>query len=136
MVPRELIVTEQEGRAFVCGHENIEIAITIKVAISQATPDFRAGKFGAGLRSNISKITPSVIEKKMWRLGIANIASYVAYGFIDVTVCNDQIRRAVQIGIEEYTSDSHAVFRYGSHRSQGCYAFFLSFPGRSHYADH
>ena len=37
----------------------------------------------------------------MWRLGIANIASYVAYGFIDVTVCNDQIGRAVQIGIPE-----------------------------------
>src|SRR2546427_583718 len=91
----QLIVTEEKGRSVVRGHQNVEISVTIEVGVRQTTADLWLVESSACLGSHIAEGPISLVEKKLWRLGVTNITSGVPYRFIDLTVGGTQVKCAV-----------------------------------------
>src|SRR5437879_13514476 len=107
----QLIVTEEKGRSVVRGHQNVEISVTIEVGVRQTTADLWLVESSACLGSHIAEGPISLVEKKLWRLGVTDIASDVPYRFIDMTVRDHQVKCAVELGIEKHAPESQSVLR-------------------------
>src|SRR5258707_819852 len=101
--------------AVVSSNQKIEIAVAIKVRISQAASDFRLIELSANFRRDIAKTSLFSIQKKLGRLGIAHIAANVANCLIDMPVGDGKVEPAIQVDIQKRTTKSQAVSGRDSH---------------------
>src|SRR3989442_12724453 len=88
----QLIVTEEKGRSVVRGHQNVEISVTIEVGVRQTTADLWLVESSACLGSPIAEGPISLVEKKLWRLGVTHIGSDVPYRLSDMTAGDHHIQ--------------------------------------------
>src|SRR5689334_7846778 len=94
-----LIVAKEAGGAVVCGHQEVEIAIAVKIAESQSAADSRLIQTTTRFRGDIAEFSAAQIEKKLRGLGIAHVTVDVSYGFIDVAIGDRQIKASIQINV-------------------------------------
>src|SRR5437016_11447827 len=92
----------------ISGHQQIEIAVTIKIAVGQAAADFRLAEAAANFSSYIVKDSFAVVQKKLRRLRIADSAN-VTHSVINVTIHHGKVERAVEIGIEKYAAEAQSI---------------------------
>jgi len=51
----------------------------------------------------------AAIQKELRRLRVADIAAYVAHGFVNVSIGDGQIEQAVEIGVEKNAAEAERV---------------------------
>ena len=93
----------------ISGHQQIEIAVTIKVAVGQAATNFGLAEATTDFSSYIVKDSFAIVQKKLRRLRIADSAN-VTHSVINVTIHHGKVERAVEIGIEKYAAESQSIF--------------------------
>src|SRR5205823_13692734 len=108
-VPGKLIVAVKICGAVISGHQQIEIAVTIKVAVGQAATNFGLAEATTDFSSYIVKDSFAIVQKKLRRLRIADSAN-VKHSVINVTIHHGKVERAVEIGIEKYAAESQSIF--------------------------
>jgi hypothetical protein len=86
VVSRKLVVTVKIRGAIVCRDEQVEIAVAVKISVRQPAADFRRTKPFAQIISYIAKHALSVVQKKLRRLRVADIAADISYGIVDVAI--------------------------------------------------
>ena len=85
-VARELIVAIEKCRAVVGGQQEVHVAVAIEVAVGQTAADLWLIEPAADFASHVAKFSVALIEKKLRRLRVADVAADVAHRFVDVTV--------------------------------------------------
>src|ERR1700686_608928 len=63
-IARRLIVAKQIRGPVVCGHQNVEVAVAVKVTVSQPRAHFCFPESAANLGSDIAKFSITAIEKE------------------------------------------------------------------------
>ena len=114
-----MLVAVKVRRAVVRSYQDIEVAVAIKIAISQTAADFRSIKSSAGFARDILKFSAALIQKKLRGLRVANISAYVADGFVDVPVGDRQVELAVQVDIEKKTPEAQCIFGRRANSCEG-----------------
>ena len=104
--PASLIVAIEIGRAVVGGDQKIEIAVAIEIAVGQTAADFRAANLRRLSAATSRKLPLPVVQKKMRRLRVSDIAANIAHGFVDVAVGDGEIEPAIEIDIEERAAEA------------------------------
>src|SRR5437588_10463925 len=104
MVSPQLVVAVEISWTVVGGQQKVKVSIAIEVGVRQPSANLRLIEGAAEIRSDVAKFSVGLIQKKLWRLGIADIAANIADGFVNVAVGDGEVEPAVQIGIEEYAT--------------------------------
>ena len=104
-IARRLVVAKQIRGPVVGGHQNVEIAVAVKIPVGQPTSHFRFFESTANFGSDVSKFPITAIEKEMRRLRITDVAANVAHRFVNVAVSDCEIEGAVEIYIEESAAE-------------------------------
>src|SRR5579864_664461 len=94
-VARQLVVAEEERGAVICGHQQVQVAIAVKIGAGQPAAHFRPVKRGAQLCRDIMEAPLAVIEEQLRRLRVAHVAANVANGLVNVSVGDYQIQGSV-----------------------------------------
>ena len=81
-----LIVAIKISWAVVRGHQQIEIAVAIKIGVSKSASDFGLAEAVAHFGGYVAKHSMTIIQKQLRRLRVANVATNVAHRVIDVSV--------------------------------------------------
>src|SRR5277367_6168316 len=94
-VSGELIVAIKIRRAVVGSDENVEIAIAIEVTVGQSASDLglteRFADFGSYIAEGPFSLANQIVQEKLRRLRIPDVAADAAHGVVDVPVSCDQI---------------------------------------------
>jgi hypothetical protein len=99
------VVAQQEGRALVLAHQDIQIAIAIVIAIGSAAAYQELIQTATGWRHNFHKLASAEIAEELRWLGTGNVAQT---GFVDhMAVHHEQIFKAVQVCIKEKQPERH-----------------------------
>ena len=104
-----LVVAVEIRGAVVGGHQYVEIAVAIEIGVAEAAADFWLDERFAGGCGHVLEFSLAVVEEKLRRLGVANVAADVADGVVDVAVGDDKIQGAVEVGIEERAAEAESV---------------------------
>src|SRR6476646_6852061 len=118
LVSAELVIAIQVSRAVVGSDQQVEIAIAIKIAASQSTPDLGLSETAADSTVRIAKSYLAVVAEQLRRLGIADAAN-VPHRVVNVSVDDRQIKPAIEIGIQKYATESQLIFRGKSDSARG-----------------
>src|SRR5882724_9033617 len=109
MVPRRLIVAVEIGGTVIRGDEEIQIAVAIEVAVGEAAPNFRLLEAATNIGGHVAKTLLARVKKKLWWLGIANIAANVANRFINVSVGHGEVEPAIQVDIKKCAAETQTI---------------------------
>ena len=118
------------------GHQKIEVAVAVEVAIAQSAPDPRLAEVRANLRGDVAERVVTSVEKKLRSLRITDIAANIADRFVDVAVCHRKVRQAIEIGVEEHATKSQRVHRGQSHSRLRSHVLVHALADRAVKPDH
>src|SRR5437660_1333121 len=107
---RREIVTVQMGGTIVGSHEDVEVAVAVEIAVSEATADLWRSEASSRFVCSIAKFSTTLIQEKLRRLSVAGVASYIANGFVNVTVGDGEVESAIKINIEEHAAEAESIF--------------------------
>ncbi len=132
----DLIVAEKIRRTVVGGEEQVEVAVAIEVCIGEAAPDFRLAEVGTSFTGDVTEGSIALVEKQLWRLGVADIAANVSDGVVDVAVGDGEIEGAVEVKVGEDASEPEHIFGGGAQAGRDGNVIVRSFAGRSIESEH
>jgi hypothetical protein len=104
------IVAVEIRRAVIGGYQKIQVAIAVKIGVGQAAADFGAGEVSTQCDGDVVESSVAIIQEKLRRLGIADVAANVANSIVDVPVGNRKIEIAVEVGVEKRAAEAQGVF--------------------------
>src|SRR5262249_5720876 len=78
----------------------------------QATAHFRLLESAACLACHIAELPSALIQEKVRRLRVPDVAPNIPHRFVDVPVRHDQVYHAVEIGVDERTPEPERVPRW------------------------
>ena len=93
----------------ISGHQQIEIAVAVKIAVGQTATNFGLAEATTDFSRHVVKDSFAIVQKKLRRLRIADSAN-VAHGVVNMTIHHGKVERAVEIGIEKYAAESQSIF--------------------------
>src|SRR5580658_2410988 len=111
LVSGEIVVAQQNGGAVVGRQQNIQISVAIEIAVAQSAAHARLREIGANAGGDVVEIPVSIVQKKLRRLRVADVAANVAHCFIDVAIGHGQVHRAIKIDVEKGAAESQRVHR-------------------------
>jgi len=106
---RLLIVAVQIGRTVVGGHQDVQVAVAVKICVGKAAADFWRFETTTNLAGNVAEYSAARIQKNLGRLRVSDVAADVADGFINMTVGDGEVQSAVEIDVEENAAKSESV---------------------------
>ena len=125
------VVPVQTRRALIGRDQQIQVAVAVEVAISQAASHFGRGEATAGQGSHVPKDASPAVQKEVGRLGITGVAANLSDGLVNVTVDGHQVEPAVQIDVQEGAPEAQAVARSLAHAGADCAIGVDSGTGRA-----
>src|SRR6266852_7100805 len=109
-VPGELIVSVEMSWAVIGCHQQVEVTITIEIAVGQTAADLRLAESVTDLRRYVVKRSLPAIQEKLRRLRITHIAD-VPHCIVDVPIHHREIERTIQIGIKKHAPEPQLILR-------------------------
>ena len=116
MVAGELIVAIEKRGAVIGGDQQIDVAVAIKVAVTESAANFGLTEFPTDGGGDIAKFSVAIIEEKLRRLSVADVAANIADGFVDVTIGNARSRRSRRGRRRRRRSRNQEYFETGGRR--------------------
>src|ERR1700737_4546890 len=109
VISRQLVVAVEIGRTVVCGQQNVQVPIAIKVGVRQTAADLGLSKSAVHVARDILEFPSAQIQEELRRLGVAHVAVNVANSFLDVSVSDRQIEEAVEVYIEKCAAEAQCI---------------------------
>src|SRR5712664_2073340 len=106
-----VLVAIKISRTVVGGQQDVEIAVAVEVSVSQAAADFGLGEAATDVRRGVVEFSAALVQKKLRRLRVADVAVNVAHGLFDVPVGDEQVQSAVKVHVEEGATETQSAFR-------------------------
>src|SRR5271156_2226883 len=96
-----LVVAVEIRGAVVGGHQYVEIAVAVEIGVAEAAADFWLDKRFAGSCGHGLKFSLALSEETLRRWGVADVATDVADGVVDVAVGDDKVQGAVEVCVKK-----------------------------------
>src|SRR6266436_5530905 len=96
----ELVVAIEIVRAVVGGQQQVEIAVTVKIAVGQSPSDLGLTEATANFVGHIVEFPLPVVEEQLRRLGVADAAN-IAHRVVDVTIHDCQVKPAIEVSVQK-----------------------------------
>ena len=104
------IVAKEKSRAVVGGEQQIDVTIAIEIGKGEAASDAWNREITAIRSGDILKFSIAEIQKKLWRLRVADIAANVSNRVVDVAIGDDEIKATVEIEIGKAAAKAKSIF--------------------------
>src|SRR6185437_13151811 len=108
-VAGQLVIPVKKRRTVVRGHQQVQVAIAVKISAGKTTPHFRPAKRSSQLCRHIMKAPLAVVQKQLRRLRVAHIAANIAHGLVNVPVGDNQVQGAVEVHVREQATEAQRV---------------------------
>ena len=110
LVSTQLIVAVEVGGTVVGREQQIEVAVAIKIGVSQTAPDLGLRETAANFGGRVVKSSLTIVEKQLRWLRVSD-STNVAHGVVNVSVDHGQVECAIEVGVEESATESQFVLR-------------------------
>jgi hypothetical protein len=109
-VAGQLIVSKEDRRTIVGGHQDIQIAVAVEISAGQAAADSWSVKSTASIGGDVSKFSVSEIQEELRRLRVPDVSTDISDGFVDVAVRRSEIQKAVKIHVQKKAAEAQSIF--------------------------
>src|SRR5260370_34436654 len=106
---RQLIVAIEIRRSVVGGHQNVQVTVTIEIAVGQTAANLRRIESSADGDCDVLEFSAAAVQEKLRRLRVAGVAADVPDSFVDVAVGDGQVQSPIEIDVEEHASEPKRV---------------------------